>query len=84
MLSEGWKVVSQCGMSGSQMNAPCSLVILEKQSNRIFVRFIWRGDDGMSKILKKFVVEALRNVDSYTKIFVQHDEHQMKQIQDIM
>ncbi|SFS41059.1 hypothetical protein SAMN04488601_101434 [Paenibacillus sp. 453mf] len=38
----------------------------------------------MSKILKKFVVEALRNVDSYTKIFVQHDEHQMKQIQEIM
>ncbi len=30
MLSEGWKVVSQSGMSGSQSNASYSLVILEK------------------------------------------------------
>jgi len=30
LLSEGWKVVSQNPMSGSQSNASCSLVIVEK------------------------------------------------------
>ncbi|SMG20069.1 hypothetical protein SAMN06295960_0996 [Paenibacillus aquistagni] len=30
LLSEGWKVICQRPMSGSQINASCSLVILEK------------------------------------------------------
>ena len=30
LLADGWRVKHACGMSGTQMQFPCSLVILER------------------------------------------------------